>query len=132
MLVVDAGCVFEVVARRPSETAIRRRFEQDPDLVAPHVIDIEVLGVIRRYHLNGRLDATAAALAVSDLRDWPGWRFPHAPLLERAWELRDNLPAPDAIYVALAESLDATLLTVDERLANTPGPTCPIEVIAAE
>lgn len=129
MLVVDAGCLFEVVTSTPAEPVIRRRFAADTDLVAPHLIDVEVLGVIRRYHLNGRLDATAAAIAVDALRDWAGERLPHQPLLQRAFQLRDNLPVADAMYVALAESMDATLLTVDDRLARTPGPACPIEVI---
>jgi len=109
---------------------VRVRLASDPDQAAPHVIDAEVLGVVRRDQLLGRLDATAARQAVEDLRDWPGERFGHRALLERAWELRASVRSWDALYVALAEALDATLLTLDDRLARAGGPTCPIEVVA--
>jgi len=69
----------------------RARLLRDPDHAAPSVIDAEVLGVVRRDHLLGRLDSTAAAQAVEDLRDWPGERFGHQPLLARVWELRGSL-----------------------------------------
>ncbi len=128
MLVVDASCLYEVVAGGASAEAVRERLAADADQAAPHVIDIEVLGVIRRDHLRGRLDTTAALLAVDDLRAWPGERFGHRSLLVRAFELRETVRAGDAVYVALAEILGATLLTLDERLASAPGPHCAIEV----
>jgi predicted nucleic acid-binding protein len=93
------------------------------------VIDVEVFGVIRRHHLAGRLDATAAAQAVDDLRSWPGQRVSHRPLLERAWELRASIRGWDAMYVALAEAADGVLLTLDERLTKAAGPTCRIELL---
>jgi predicted nucleic acid-binding protein len=93
------------------------------------VIDVEVLGVIRAQHLCGRLDGTAATQAVADLRDWPGERFGHRWLLERAWQLRDSVRGWDALYVALAEAFDTTLLTLDARLARAHGPRCHIEVL---
>ena len=98
----------------------------------PHVVDVEVMGVIRSQYLLGRLDGTAAGQAVADLRDWPGERFGHRWLLERAWGLRDSVRGWDAVYVALAEAFDATLLTMDERLARAHGPTCRIEVPGIE
>ncbi|MEA3021134.1 MAG: hypothetical protein QOI47_2658, partial [Actinomycetota bacterium] len=70
-----------------------------------------------------------AALARADLRGLPITRVPHAPLMERCWELRTNLTAYDASYVALAELIDAPLLTADAKLGATPGPTCTIEVL---
>lgn len=130
MLVVDASCLFEVVADTSRARMIAQRLSQDTDQAAPHVIDVEVMGVIRAQHLRGRLDATAAAQAVGDLRDWPGERFSHRWLMERAWELRDSVRGWDAFYVALAEAFDATLLTLDNRLARAHGPTCQIEVVA--
>ena len=130
MLVVDASCLFEVVADTAGSEVIRRRLAADPDHAAPHVIDAEVLGVIRRHHLTGVLDATAAGQAVDDLGEWPGERYSHQALLARAWELRHTVRSWDALYVALAEALGATLLTLDGRLASAPGPTCPIEVVA--
>jgi predicted nucleic acid-binding protein len=129
MLVVDASCLFEVVADTPRAREIARRLSEDTDHAAPHIIDVEVLGVIRAQHLRGRLDATAATQAVGDLRDWPGERFAHRWLMDRAWELRDSVRGWDAFYVALAEAFDATLLTLDGRLARAHGPTCRIEVI---
>ena len=131
MLVVDASCLYEVVADTESAEAVRARLIADTDHVAPHVIDVEVVNVIRRAHLRGVLDATAAAQAVEDLAAWPGERFGHRSLLGRAWELRANVRGWDAMYVALAEVLDATLVTIDRRLAAARGPRCPIEVIRA-
>lgn len=128
MLVVDASCLFEVVADTPRAADIAVRLAADPDQTAPELIDVEVLGVIRAQHRLGRLDATAAGQAVADLQDWPGERFGHRLLLDRVWQLRDSVRGADAFYVALAEAFDATLLTLDARLARTPGPRCRIEV----
>ena len=130
MLVVDASCLFEVVADARRAEPVRQRLLEDEDQLAPHVIDAEVLGVIRRFHLEGRLDDTAAAQAVADLRDWPGERIGHRPLLARAWELRHSMRSWDALYVALAEVTEALLVTTDRRLARAGGPRCAIEVIA--
>lgn len=129
MLIVDASCLYEVVAATPRAEAIRERMAADDDHMAPHVIDVEVFSVIRRHHLGGLLDATAAAQAVDDLRDWPGQRVGHRALLERAWSLRDTIRGWDAMYVALAEASDGVLLTLDERLAAATGPTCVIDLI---
>jgi predicted nucleic acid-binding protein len=90
---------------------------------------MEVASIIRRDHLVGRLDPTAAAQAIDDLRDWPGERFGQQPLLTRMWELRTTVRTWDAAYVALAEALGATLITLDGRLASAPGPQCRIEVV---
>ncbi|HKE73052.1 MAG TPA: type II toxin-antitoxin system VapC family toxin [Acidimicrobiales bacterium] len=130
MLVVDASCLYEVVADTASAEAVRARLSADTDHVAPHVIDVEVLNVIRRAHFRGQLDSTSAAQAVEDLAAWPGERFGHRSLLPRAWELRDNVRGWDAVYVALAEVLGATLVTIDRRLAAAHGPRCDIEVVA--
>lgn len=129
MLVVDASCLCEVLIGGPGAAAIAGRLRQDPDQAAPHIVDVEVFGVIRREHLADRLDATAANQAVEDLGEWPGERIDHRPLLPRAWELRDTVRGWDAMYVALAEAFDAPLLTRDRRLATAPGPGCRIDVI---
>lgn len=128
MLVVDATCLYEVVADTPRSETIRTILAADQDHAAPHAIDVEVLNVIRRHEREGGLDATAANLAVSDLQAWPGERFGHSSLIPRAWELRRNVRGWDAFYVALAEALDATLLTLDGRLARATGPRCQILV----
>ncbi len=91
MLVVDASCLFEVVADTPRADEIAARLLADDDHAAPHVIDVEVMGVIRSQYLQGRLDGTAANQAVADLRDWPGERFAHRWLLDRTWQLRESV-----------------------------------------
>ena len=128
MIVVDASCLFEVVTDTPLAEPIRVRLAADSDHAAPHLIDVEVFSLIRRDEMNGSLDETLAALAVDDLRNWPGERYGHRALLERAWELRHTVRGWDAAYVALAEALGATLLTLDGRLARATGPRCPIEI----
>ena len=130
MLVVDASVLFEVVADTPHAERLRERLQLDDDHAAPHLVDAEVLAVIRAHHQRGGLDATAAAQAVDDLRAWPGERWPHVPLLDRAWELRDNVRSYDALYVALAEALDAVLVTVDQRLGKVRGLRCEVDVVA--
>jgi predicted nucleic acid-binding protein len=129
MLIVDATCLYELVADTRLASRIRQRLAADAEQAAPHVVDVEVLGTIRREYLFGRLDGTAARQAVEDLRVWPGERFGHQPFLDRAWELRENVRPWDAMYVALAEALEATLLTLDERLARVRGLECVVEVV---
>jgi predicted nucleic acid-binding protein len=131
MLIVDASCLYEVVADTAQAEQVRRRLAVDPDHAAPHVVDAEVLGIIRRDRLLGRLDETAARQAMEDLRDWPAERFGHRMLLARAWELRDRVRTWDALYVALAEALDATLITLDERLGRVAGLDCQVEVVGS-
>jgi len=128
MLVVDASALAEVVLAGPDAEPVRGRLAGDPEQAAPHLVDAEVLGVVRRAHLRGELDGTAARQAIEDLESWPATRVDHRPLLERAWQLRDSLGAPDALYVALAEALGATLLTLDRRLARARAPRCRIEL----
>ncbi len=79
--------------------------------------------------MRRRLDTTAATQAVEDLRLWPGERFGHRLLLHRSWQLRDTVRGWDAMYVALAEALDAVLVTTDLRLAAASGPACRIEAL---
>lgn len=129
MLVVDASVLFEVVADTPDAERLRERLAADTDHCAPHLIDAEVLSVVQTHHRRGHLDATAAAQAIDDLTAWPGERWPHQPLLARAWELRDNVRGYDALYLALAEVLGATMLTLDARLRRAPGVRCAVEVI---
>ena len=131
MLVVDASCLFEIVADTPRAASIAARLALDTDHAAPQVIDVEVMGVIRAQYLRGRLEGTAAGQAIADLRDWPGERVGHRLLLDRAWELRDSVRGWDAFYVALAEAFDATLLTMDARLSRAHGPSCRIEVLGS-
>jgi predicted nucleic acid-binding protein len=130
MLVVDAGCLFEIVAGTREAEPVRERLAADHDWASPQLVDVEVYSVIRDKHRIGRLDRTTATQAVEDLSDWPGERFAHRMLLGRAWELRENVRGWDAMYVALAEALDAVLLTTDGRLKRASGPRCRIEWFA--
>jgi predicted nucleic acid-binding protein len=129
MLVVDASCLYAVVADTAGSEGVRSALIGDTDHAAPHIVDVEVLSVVRRDHQRGVLDSTAARQAVDDLRSWPGDRYGHRALLERAFELRANVRTWDAIYVALAEALDARLITLDARLASAPGLRCSIDLI---
>lgn len=130
MLVVDASVLSVALADDgPDGDAARTRLRGE-SLVAPEVIDLEVVSVLRRQNSAGLLEGRRAELALADLAALPLRRTSHLALLVRCWELRSNLTAYDAAYVALAEALDATLLTGDRRLARAPGPTCTIEVLA--
>lgn len=128
MLVVDASCLFEVVTQGPRAEAIGTVLIADEEHAAPHLVDAEVVGLLRRDSLRGDLDETACRIALTALRDWPGERFGHQLLLERVWELRSDVRTWDALYVALAEALSARLVTLDERLSRAVGPQCSIVV----
>lgn len=91
-----------------------------PSLHAPHLLAVEVAQVIRRYQLQGLLNADRGALALASLADLDVASYPHEPLLPAIWQLRENLTAYDAAYVALAAALRAPLVTLDGRLAAAP------------
>ncbi|MBV8751754.1 MAG: type II toxin-antitoxin system VapC family toxin [Hyphomicrobiales bacterium] len=130
MIVVDASAVFETLLRRPNAEAVERRlFDPSETLHAPHLLDVEVAQVLRRYAASGEIDAERGRMALADLADFPLSRYPHEFLLPRIWDLRRNLTAYDAVYVALAETLDAPLLTRDRRLAAAPGHRAHVEVV---
>jgi predicted nucleic acid-binding protein len=130
MIVVDASAALEVLLRTPAARAVERRlFEPLQTLHAPHLLDVEVAQVIRRYAANGEIDGARGRMALADLTDLPLRRYPHDFLLQRVWDLRNDLTAYDAIYVALAEVLDAPLLTRDKRLAASPGHYARIELV---
>ncbi len=97
-------------------------------LHVPHLFDIEVLHVLRRHSFSGRLSEPRRQLAFDRLSNTRFVRYPHTSLVERIWSLRDNLTAYDAAYVALAEALDAPLVTLDARLASAPGIRAAVEV----
>ena len=100
------------------------------DMVAvPHLADSEIVSAMRAQCLRGAIADDDAGVAITRWAQLGVRRFPVAGLLARVWELRENLTAYDATYVALAEALRCELLTADARLARAPGPTCPITVI---
>ena len=93
------------------------------------LVDIEVAHVVRRYAARGEIDGQRGRLALIDLADFPLLRYPHDPLLPRIWDLRNNLTAYDAVYVALAEALGVPLITRDRRLAGVAGHQARIELL---
>lgn len=119
MIVVDASALLEVLLRTPAAEAVEGRLfgPSRQTLHAPHLIDVEVTQVLRRYAATGEVDGERGLTALADLADFPIRRYPHDFLLTRVWSLRSNFTAYDAVYVALAEALNARLLTRDRRLA---------------
>jgi predicted nucleic acid-binding protein len=129
MIVVDASAILDLLLKAATSKRIRARlFGPGQTIHAPHLIDIEVMQVLRRFWLKGALESDRAAGAIEDFVDMSIERYAHGLLVTRIWELRDNLTAYDASYVALAELLDAPLLTCDTRLARVPGILASIEV----
>lgn len=122
MIVADASAVLEALLQNPGVTAVEERlFGEGVPLHAPHLLDLEVTQVLRRLASLGQVAPLRCRDALDALRAFPLRRYSHDVLLERIWELRHNLTAYDAAYVALAEALGATLLTRDRRLATAPG-----------
>ncbi len=128
-LVVDASVLVMALADDGGDGASARDRLRGESLAAPHLVDLEVASALRRLAGRGTLTDRRASAALRDLSDLPLQRAPHTPLLPRVWALRRNLTPYDAAYVALAEALEAPLLTADRRLAEAPGPRCPIEVL---
>jgi predicted nucleic acid-binding protein len=130
MIVADASLLVEVLLQTPVGAVGRERLLASGDTVhAPHLIDVEVTQALRRHANRGRISRDQADRAIANLRRFPMARYGHEILLDRIWQLRDNLTAYDACYVALAEALDATLLTCDGPLARAPGHRAKIELV---
>jgi predicted nucleic acid-binding protein len=130
LIVVDASVVLELLLNTAAAPAIARRLLKPTQTMhAPHLLDLEIAQVLRRYVLSGEMDADRAHMAMLDLLDLPIHRYPHHVWLPRVWELRSNLTAYDAAYVSLAESLRAPLLTRDERMARASGHSAKVEVV---
>ena len=130
MIVLDASAVLEVLLRSQAGLEIEKRiFSPREILFAPHLLDLEVIQVLRRYCASGEIGSERGKEAIEDLKDLPINRYPHDILLDRIWELRHNMTAYDAAYVSLSETLPAPLLTRDAHLASAPGHEAVIELI---
>lgn len=129
MIVLDASAAVEVLAGGAARPRIRARLAGE-ELHAPYLIEVEVLETLRRWVRSRALSLDRAADARDDFIDLRLVRYPHTALAARAWELRDNLSAYDAVYVALAEELEAPLVTCDARISRAPGLRASIEVFA--
>lgn len=129
MIVVDASVLAPALADDGEDGDRARERLRGEELAAPELIDLEVLSTLRRAARAKRLDESRSLQALTDLAAIPLRRVPHLPLLGRVWELRDNLSAYDASYVALAEALDTVLVTADGRIERASGITCEIAVL---
>ena len=130
MIVLDASAAIEWLLRTPAGIPVDKRiFLRGESLHVPHLLDVEVAQVMRRYARGRTLTAERAAQALEDLNDLPLNRYPHDFLIPRVWELRGSLTAYDALYVSLAEVLGAPLITCDRRIASASGDQTRVEVM---
>ncbi|MDP2711419.1 MAG: type II toxin-antitoxin system VapC family toxin [Solirubrobacteraceae bacterium] len=129
MLVVDTSAVLAALVGGASSSSVADRLAGDPDLHAPHLLDIEVLHALRGLVRANALSEDRAHDVRSDVAELTIVRYPHEPLADRIWALRHNLTAYDAAFVALAEALGAPLVTCDAKLAAAPGTTASMELL---
>ncbi len=122
MIVVDASALLEFLLQTPLGTRVEARLFQDQgELHSPHLVDVEVTQGLRRLVRMGEVSAVRAAEALTDLAGLDLHRHAHFDFLTRAWKLRENITADDAMYVALAEALEAPVVTCDGPLSKAPG-----------
>jgi len=127
LVVVDSSALVALLADAGAAGAWVTATVSGAVLAAPALMLFEAANILRRHGQSGQLAPVQATLAHEDLLVLPIELWPYAPLAERVWELRENLTAYDASYVALAELLDVPLVTLDGRLARAPGPRCRVE-----
>jgi predicted nucleic acid-binding protein len=127
-VVIDASALFELVVKSELAPAVAQAVGAT-DMVAPDVVNPEVLSILRRVERRGALTAQRAVQAVDDLMDAPVRRFSTLPLLAEAWSLRANVTAADACYVVLARILHCPLVTADRKLARAPGLGVPLVMV---
>jgi predicted nucleic acid-binding protein len=128
VLVVDTSAVIAALAGRPPHDEVVDRLGSDGDLAAPHLLDVEFLHALRRLVLGRQLGEDRAADARDDFAALAIARYGHILVADRVWELRHSLTAYDATFVALAELLEAPLVTCDARLARAPGHRATVEL----
>jgi predicted nucleic acid-binding protein len=129
LIVVDASAILEVLLQTTAAARVSQRiFSPNEILCAPHLLDVEAASVLRRYVRLSLISPDRGGEALRDLADLPLHRYPHDVLLKRIWQLRNNFTAYDAAYLALAEALDAPLVTRDRAL-RSPGSRARVEVL---
>ena len=129
MIVLDASAAIDWLLQTAAGQQIETRiYSRGESLHAPHLLDLEVAQVLRRVVREGTISVRRADQALQDLLNLRVTRYPHFLFLPRIWKLRDNLSAYDAVYVALADELAATLVTRDTRLASTAVRSVSIEL----
>lgn len=132
MLVVDASAAYDALVGRDPLDGIGMRLARADELAAPCLIDVEVINALRKSVLAGRLTADRASDARDDFAGMALSRFPHEPFIDRIWELRDQLSAYDAAYLALAEAIGIPLITCDARLAAVARESVEVEFYPPE
>ena len=129
-MVLDTSAALELLLDTIPGREVAKRLEDESAVIhVPHLIDVEIAQVLRRYSVRRVFSAERAALALNHWRDLDIERHPHEPFLGRVWQLRNNFSAYDAVYVALAEVLSTTLITADQKLARAPGSNATVELI---
>jgi len=130
MIVLDASAVIELLLNTQRGARVAERIADPAEsLHAPHLLGVEVAQVLRRYAASAVISGPVGTVALTDLADLDVELYEHEPLLDRVWELRDNVTAYDAVYLALAEVLDAPLVTFDRKLAAAPGHAAQVELV---
>ena len=130
MIVVDASALLELLLQTSLGARVEARlFRNDDELHAPHLVDVEIVQGLRRLVRTGEVSPGRADEAIADLTDLDVHRHAHVDLLGRAWKLRNNISAYDAMYVVLAEAIEAPVVTCDGPLSKAPGHRARIEVI---
>ena len=127
-VVIDASVVVAAIVDSGETSRWAEHILAKGELVAPHLMLAEATSALRRAELASEISPDTAALAVRDLVDLPVAFYPFEPFATRVWNLRQTITAYDAWYVAVAESLDAPLATLDAKLSRAPGTTCRFEV----
>lgn len=130
MIVLDASAALDWLLQTPVGLKIERRiYARSQGVHAPQLLDLEIAQVLRKFVRNGTISALRAESALEDLIDARIVRHPHTAFLPRVWQLRHNLTCYDAVYVALAELLDAPLLTRDRKLSAASGHRAQVEFV---
>jgi predicted nucleic acid-binding protein len=129
-MVLDASAAIELILNTAAGRRLAKRLADESVAIhAPHLIDVEIAQVLRRYVAHKAFPEARASLALEHWRSLQIARYPHEPFLGRIWHLRDNFSAYDAMYVSLAQALSTVLLTSDQKLARAPNVGAQIELI---
>ena len=126
--VIDASAAFEYLLNTPSGLRVAELIETTPP-IAPEMLDVEVMSALRGAVMRGAIEEAQALTALEDLALWPIERVSHRFLVRTAWQFRHNVSAYDALYIALAQQQDATLLTTDTALAGAPASVLGVTVL---
>ena len=128
MIVVDSSATVDFLLTREPGAWVEEQLKAADEIGAPHLLDVEVVGALRRLARNGEISGRRAEQALGALVDLDVTRYPHVPFVDAMWSLRHNLSAYDAAFIALAEALEAPLVTTDLRIARAPD--LPVRVVA--